>query len=853
VKWLPRTLERQILLLTGFCLGISLLLDGGFAVLRQTREASKTSRSQMEAMAQNIATFSSHFLATRDLDSLEAIANQTSTAGGIESLVVTDVEGKPLLELVNGPKGWSPKFETKNLKVPTLGDVDGEIEQKDQWTSVWRPVQAGGIHMGWVRLNYSTSRFSDAIMPALSEALLLILFATAFTLVLLRRLLQKPMRSLAKATHFAEGLDELMGERIMIESDTLEVEDLCRALNRVSEKLLEQNRSLMKATREAQAASTSKSQFLANMSHEIRTPMNAILGLLQLLGRTELTKQQADYTAKSEGAAKALLGLLNEILDFSKIEAGKMTLDPHPFSLDRLLRDLMVILSAGVGEKPLQIKFDVDPDVPRQLLGDSMRLQQILINLGGNAVKFTAKGEVILGIKTIRHAGGAVTLLWSIQDTGIGIAKENQKRIFSGFTQAEASTTRTFGGTGLGVAISQRLVRLMGGELELQSAPGEGSRFHFTLTLPFVEESPEMAQSDDSGEAMKSAPDGVLVKNLQGMLLLVVEDNRTNQQVAQELLELEGAHVQLANDGVEAVSMLKENPEAFDVVLMDLQMPVMDGLEATRIIRQELKLNALPIVAMTANAMASDRKDCLDAGMDDHVSKPFDLQILIRVVRKSAGWTDASVGPRVRGVAVNGVIQDAAQAAGVDLKAALNRLGGEHDIYTNMLCMFVSELHAMPAQLDDLANQGSADEGKRVLHTLKGLAATLGVDELSNQAAQAEKAMSSAHDQPELQKTIARQAGMAITKNLAPLEAFLLALQGGHQNQSAHKPADAMQKDLQRLAELLTEGNMESMNVMAEIDDAHAGDFGDLLQPLQMAMADMNFELALVHCKSILK
>ena len=246
---------------------------------------------------------------------------------------------------------------------------------------------------------------------------------------------------------------------------------------------------LVQATEAAQEASRSKSQFLANMSHEIRTPMNAILGMLALLRRTALTARQADYAVKTEGAARSLLGLLNDILDFSKVEAGKMTLDAHPFLVDQLMRDVSVILSANMshmGEKSIALRIHTDPLLPRHLFGDAMRLQQVLINLGGNAIKFTQQGDVTMALAVVQQTASEVTLKVSVTDTGIGIAPENQARIFSGFTQAESSTTRRFGGTGLGVAISQRLVQLMGGELRLDSVLGEGSCFHFSVTLPVL-------------------------------------------------------------------------------------------------------------------------------------------------------------------------------------------------------------------------------------------------------------------------------------------------------------------------------------------------------------------------------
>jgi signal transduction histidine kinase len=255
---------------------------------------------------------------------------------------------------------------------------------------------------------------------------------------------------------------------------------------------------LMQAQRSAVAANEAKSEFLANMSHEIRTPMNAILGMLRLLHRTELSPRQLDYAEKAEGAAKSLLGLLNDILDFSKIDAGKMRLDPQPFRLDRLLKDLSVILAANVGAKPLELLFDVDPATPMDLVGDSMRLQQVLINLGGNAIKFTAQGQVVVSIKTLAQTPEDVVLHFSVQDTGIGIATEHQRHIFDGFSQAEASTTRRFGGTGLGLSICKRLVALMGGTLSVDSVPGVGSTFVFELTLPRATQA-DRAPTDSGG------------------------------------------------------------------------------------------------------------------------------------------------------------------------------------------------------------------------------------------------------------------------------------------------------------------------------------------------------------------
>jgi PAS domain S-box-containing protein len=408
---------------------------------------------------------------------------------------------------------------------------------------------------------------------------------------------------------------------------------------------------LIETTEAAQAASISKSQFLANMSHELRTPMNAILGMLTLLRKTDLTPKQADYAGKSESAAQSLLGLLNDILDISKAEAGKMTLDPQPFGLQQLMSDVQVIVYAYIGTKPVELRLEPGANLPARVVVDAMRLKQVLINLFSNAVKFTPQGQVTLSIDAVDQTATQVQLKFAVQDNGIGIAPENQAKIFTGFTQAEASTTRRFGGTGLGLAISQRLIELMGGKLELQSAVGRGSRFYFTLTLPVA---PEVTAIPANGFAAAttasqttatagSGSEGVVrvdaaeQSRLSGMRILVAEDNFVNQQIANELLEGEGAVVTLANHGQEALDLIAAAGEPFDVVLMDMQMPVMDGLSATREIRKTLDAATLPIVAMTANAMQVDRDACLQAGMNDHVGKPFNLAHLVQLLRRVTG------------------------------------------------------------------------------------------------------------------------------------------------------------------------------------------------------------------------
>ena len=676
---------------------------------------------------------------------------------------------------------------------------------------------------------------------------------------------------------------------------------------------------VVRAAEAAEAASQAKSQFLANMSHEIRTPMNAILGMLTLLQRTGLTPRQLDYASKSENAARSLLGLLNDILDFSKVEAGKLTLDPQPFGVDHLFRDLAVVLSVGVGDKEIEVLFDIGPTVPHSLIGDALRLRQILVNLAGNAIKFTERGQVVVSLRCTPPRAGRVVVTIAVRDTGIGIAPENQGKIFEGFTQAEASTTRRFGGTGLGLVICQRLVGLMGGKLALESELGKGTCFSFSIELGLpipagdavlvnegtsplrvlIVDDNELArdtlssmaqtngwavQTASSGEEAlvlfaqtaqtdrpfdavfmdwhmpglngweaarrikglsKQEPrtlllmvtahgrelsenkdtldnaqlDGYLLKPvtasmladavnfarhdlpgqaraqrttspqpLQGLRILLVEDNETNQQVACELLTDEGARVVVAGNGQIAVDTLAADGAAFDIVLMDLQMPVMDGFAATRCIRQDLQLAELPVIAMTANAMVSDREACMQAGMNDHVGKPFELAQLIAVVQRHAGkGPEVAAGAAVRrtvraAVALAPAALRAAQESHVELAQAVQRLGGSAEAYTRFLARYIEDHPNQIATLAAALAERDFKTGKRVAHTLKGLAATLGITLLVEHSVKAEKALAAAQDGD----SVALEPVQALMGfSLASLHQLLLALQGSEDRVSA--------------------------------------------------------------------
>jgi CheY-like chemotaxis protein/two-component sensor histidine kinase len=375
----------------------------------------------------------------------------------------------------------------------------------------------------------------------------------------------------------------------------------------------------------------------------MRTPINAIVGVQQILARTPLSKDQQTFLAASTTSAENLLALVNEILDMSKIEAGKLDLEESAFRIAEVTRAVLTTLQPSANAKQLRLLLDVAPEVPPVLMGDAMRLRQVLLNLGSNAVKFTDTGEIRMSILVEHRSEREVQLLFAVQDTGIGIPPEKHSHIFEAFNQADSTTTRQYGGTGLGLSISRGLLLAMGGKLELTSDVGKGSTFSFSLRLAIapsdaileLAETVPGAQLPQLSQPPIPSPPQERTKHLQGLHILVAEDQPINRMVIERMLVQEGAVVKLVNDGqeaVEAVSQAHQSDQAFAVVLMDMQMPVLDGLEATHVIRSQLGLgpNQLPILALTANAMAADVKSCLDAGMNGHIAKPIDVHELLR-------------------------------------------------------------------------------------------------------------------------------------------------------------------------------------------------------------------------------
>ncbi|HUI55016.1 MAG TPA: ATP-binding protein [Bryobacteraceae bacterium] len=388
---------------------------------------------------------------------------------------------------------------------------------------------------------------------------------------------------------------------------------------------LRNEQALKHAKVQAEAANRAKSLMLANMSHEIRTPMAGVIGFTNLLAATPLTPEQKDYVDGIRSSGEALLALINDILDFSKIEAGKLALESRPFDLRNTVEKAVGLLAVRAAEKGLHLGYAIDPSAPGTILGDPGRLRQILVNLLGNAVKFTESGEVSLAV-TAKSCDGKYEIAFVVEDTGPGIPLEHQQRIFDSFSQVDATISRKYGGTGLGLAISKSLAEQMGGSMRVESDVGHGATFHFTILAQEAEALP-------AGAVAPMALEDVQTAGLPAMRVIVADDNPVNLKVAVAVLRRLGIDPDSATSGVELLEALSR--DVYDVVFMDVQMPEMDGLEATRRIRREIPPDRQPrIIAMTAAAFPEDRARCLDAGMDDYVSKPAGMEELLTALRR---------------------------------------------------------------------------------------------------------------------------------------------------------------------------------------------------------------------------